>query len=199
MTGPLVIVGLGNPGPKYDRTPHNLGFEVLDRFGQEKDLRFRRAFGLPARVATWHNPHPRIRLVKPLTYMNRSGLAVKKALRRWKCGPEQLLVVFDDVELPLGTLRLKKKGGAGGHNGMSSIVQELDNRTDFPRLRLGVGPRPPGDQLVDYLLSPWEPDLSTQVDDLIRKGADALEVIHREGVDRAMNILNRREKLSPQT
>jgi len=197
MSGPWVIIGLGNPGPTYDNTPHNLGFEVLDLVAKQKVLRFRRSFGLPGRVASWQKTQPQIRLVKPTTFMNRSGLAVRKALRKWKCGPEQLLVVYDDVELPLGTLRLKKKGGAGGHNGMSSIVQELDNRKDFARLRLGVGPRPPGNQLVDYLLSPWNEEQAAIVADLQQKGAEALEIILREGVDRAMNILNQREAPSP--
>jgi PTH1 family peptidyl-tRNA hydrolase len=194
---PWIIVGLGNPGPKYQHTPHNLGFEVLDVFAGNKELRFRRAFGLPARVAAWHKTEPHFRLLKPTTYMNRSGLAVCKALKRWKCGPEQLLVVFDDVELPLGTLRLKKKGGAGGHNGMTSIVQELDNRTDFARLRIGAGPRPSGDQLVETLLNPWKPELTAQVEELRAKGADALEIILQNGLDRAMNTLNQREDASP--
>ncbi len=194
--GPLLIVGLGNPGPEYDQTPHNLGFEVLDVLAASKDLRFRRAFGLPARVASWQKAQPHIRLLKPVTFMNRSGVAVRKACRRWKCGPEQLLVVFDDVELPLGTLRLKKKGGGGGHNGMASIIQELDNRTDFARLRVGVGPRPSGDQLVDYLLNPWNPEDAAKVENVRRKGAEALEIILRDGVDRAMNSLNQREHVS---
>lgn len=194
MTRPLIIVGLGNPGPKYDHTPHNLGFEVLDAFAASKHLRFRRAFGLPGRVVSWQKSDPRFHLLKPTTYMNRSGDAVRKALRRWKSGPEELLVVYDDVELPLGTLRLKKKGGAGGHNGMSSIIQDLDNRNDFARLRLGAGPRPSGDQLVDYLLSPWSQELNNQVTSLRLKGAEALEILLHEGVDRAMNILNQREE-----
>lgn len=196
MSSPVILVGLGNPGPQYDHTPHNLGFEVLDRFAQDKGLRFRSTFLLPARGTSWQKPPSRIHLLKPTTYMNRSGVAVRKALKRWKCGPEQLLVIYDDVELPLGTLRLKKKGGAGGHNGMSSIFQELDNRTDFARLRLGAGPRPPGEQLVDYLLSPWDPEQDSMVNELREKGAAALDLILQEGVDNAMNILNRREDSS---
>ena len=193
MTPPVIIVGLGNPGPTYDRTPHNLGFEVLDRFAEDRGLRFRRAFGLPARVCSWQSDGPRIRLIKPMTFMNRSGFAVRKALKRWKCGPENLLVVFDDVELPVGQLRLKARGGGGGHNGMASIIQELDNRTDFARLRLGAGPRPSGDQLIEYLLNPWAPELEETVDNLRTKGTEALATILEEGVEASMNILNRRE------
>jgi PTH1 family peptidyl-tRNA hydrolase len=199
MDRPWIIVGLGNPGPRYDHTPHNLGFEVLDRFASTKGLRFKRSFLLPARGVSWQKSDPHFCLIKPTTFMNRSGLAVKKALKRWKCGPERLLVVYDDVELPLGSLRLKGKGGAGGHNGMTSIVQELDNRTDFARLRLGAGPRPPGDQLVDYLLNPWNPEVSSDVEALREKGAAALDTILREGVEASMNILNRKGDSSPTT
>jgi PTH1 family peptidyl-tRNA hydrolase len=192
MSPPVIIVGLGNPGSRYDHTPHNLGFEVLDFFAAARGIRFRRAFGLPARVCSWQSDGPRIRLIKPTTFMNRSGVAVKKALKRWKCGPENLLVVFDDVELPLGQLRLKARGGGGGHNGMASIIQELDNRTDFARLRLGAGPRPPGDQLIDYLLNPWASELNDAVECLRQSGSEALAAILEQGVEASMNHLNRR-------
>lgn len=185
-----LVVGLGNPGERYDHTPHNIGFEVLDTLAKRHELRFRRVFGLQAWGATWHVAESDVRLLKPRTFMNRSGVAVRKALRRWKVEPEEMLLVFDDVALPLGRLRIRKKGSAGGHNGVTSVIRELDNLEDFPRLRLGVGPRPSGDQLISYLLGRWSPEAETKVAELREQGALALERILRDGVTPAMNHFN---------
>jgi PTH1 family peptidyl-tRNA hydrolase len=185
-----LIVGLGNPGDRYAGTPHNIGFEVLDQLALRTGLRFRRAFGLQAWASTWQGDRSRVRLLKPRTFMNRSGVAVRKALRRWRIRPEELLLVYDEVSLPLGQLRIRLKGGAGGHNGVTSVISELDNLTDIPRLRVGVGPRPPGDQLVDYLLGPWDPQLRSGVQALAGAGASALEMVCHQGVEAAMNHWN---------
>jgi len=188
--GIRLVVGLGNPGERYRHTPHNIGFEVLDTLAERHQFRFRRAFGLQAWGATWQVGGSSVRVVKPRTYMNRSGVAVRKAMRRWKISPEELLLVFDDVAFPLGRLRIRKKGSAGGHNGVTSVIRELNNVEDFPRLRLGVGPRPSGDKLIDYLLGSWSPEQETQVAKLREQGADALERILRDGLTPSMNILN---------
>ncbi|WFB36085.1 aminoacyl-tRNA hydrolase [Kiritimatiellota bacterium B12222] len=188
--GIRLVVGLGNPGPRYDHTPHNIGFEVLDTLAERHHLRFRRAFGLQAWGATWQVEGSTVRVLKPRTFMNRSGVAVRKAMRRWKISPEEMLLVFDDVAFPVGRLRIRKKGGAGGHNGVTSVIQELDNLEDFPRLRLGVGPRPSGDKLIDYLLGPWSPEQADAVSELREQGADALERILRDGVTPSMNHFN---------
>jgi len=188
--GIRLVVGLGNPGSRYRNTPHNLGFEVLDTLAGRKGLRFRRAFGLQARVATWHEGNAKIRLLKPRTFMNRSGVSVRKAMRRWKVSSSELLLVYDEVALPLGRIRIRKRGGAAGHNGVTSVIRELNNQEDFPRLRLGAGPRPPGDQLIEYLLSAWPPEATSEVEALRHTGADALDRILRSGVDDAMNYFN---------
>lgn len=188
--GIRLIVGLGNPGERYRDTPHNIGFEVLDTLAARHSFRFRRAFGLQAWGAAWHVGGSTVRLLKPRTFMNRSGVAVRKALRRWRISPEEMLLVFDDVAFPTGRLRIRKRGSAGGHNGVTSVIRELDNLEDFPRLRLGVGPRPPGDQLIDYLLGAWDPEAAEQVAALREHGADALERILRDGLTPAMNSLN---------
>jgi PTH1 family peptidyl-tRNA hydrolase len=185
-----LVVGLGNPGERYEHTPHNIGFEVLDEMAIRQQLRFRRAFGLQAGGATWHVGGSAVRVFKPRTYMNRSGVAVRKALRRWKIQPEEMLLVYDDVDLPLGRLRIRKRGSAGGHNGVTSVIQELDNIEDFPRLRLGVGPRPSGDRLISFLLSRWSPESETKVAELREQGAQALERILRDGLAPAMNHFN---------
>ena len=190
VASPRLIVGLGNPGERYAHTPHNIGFDVLDRLAVEEGLRFRRAFGLQAWASSWHGTGPLLYLLKPRTYMNRSGVAVRKALRRWKLSPEQVLLVYDEVSLPLGRLRIRPRGGAAGHNGVTSVIQELDNLTDFPRLRLGVGPRPPGDQLISYLLGSWDADKASEVDALCQLGVSALRAIVRDGVEPAMNQFN---------
>lgn len=185
-----LVVGLGNPGDRYRNTPHNIGFEALDALSVRHGLRFRRAFGLQAWGAAWQDGGSTVRLLKPRTFMNRSGVAVRKALRRWRIAPEEALLVYDEVALPLGRLRVRRKGSAGGHNGVASVIRELDNLKDVPRLRLGVGPRPPGDQLIEYLLGAWPPEAAAQVAELRRKGADAVERILRDGVESAMNHLN---------
>jgi PTH1 family peptidyl-tRNA hydrolase len=185
-----LIVGLGNPGERYENTPHNIGFEVLDRLAEREGLRFRRAFGLQAWVSTWHVNGSAVKLLKPRTFMNGSGIAVRKALRRWKLKPEDMLLIYDEVSIPLGRLRIRKKGSAGGHNGVTSVISECNNLTDFPRLRLGVGPRPPGDQLVDYLLGTWENGVMERVDALRDAGVTALDKVMSLGVDRAMNECN---------
>jgi PTH1 family peptidyl-tRNA hydrolase len=185
-----LIVGLGNPGERYADTPHNIGFEVLDRLAEAEGLRFRRAFGLQAWASTWHGAGPSIRLLKPRTFMNRSGVAVRKALKRWKLSPEQVLLVYDEVSLPLGRLRIRKRGSAAGHNGVTSVIQELDNVTDFPRLRLGVGPRPPGDELIDYLLGRWDAGKASDVEAMRQLGVSALRAVRRDGVEPAMNEFN---------
>lgn len=190
MSSIRLIVGLGNPGERYENTPHNIGFEVLDRLAAEEGLRFRRAFGLQSGVSTWHVAGSRIRLLKPRTFMNASGVAVRKAVKRWKLPPEQVLLVYDEVSLPLGRLRIRPRGGAAGHNGVASVIRELDNMTDFPRLRLGVGPRPSGDKLIDYLLGRWDADKAPLVEAERRLGVSALRAVAREGVETAMNTFN---------
>ena len=185
-----LLVGLGNPGRRFDNTPHNIGFEVLDELASRHALRFRRCFRLPGRAALWQKEPSPLRLLKPRTFMNRSGEAVAKAIRLWGFAPEQVLVVYDDLELPLGRMRLRKKGSAGGHNGLSSVIQSLGGSQDFPRLRLGVGPRPAGDELVSYVLSPWKAEAADDVAALRKRGADALDRALRDGLDAAMNFFN---------
>jgi len=185
-----MVVGLGNPGSRYRNTPHNIGFEVLDTLAEAHGLRFRRAFGLQARGVTWQREGSAIRLLQPQTFMNRSGISVSKALKSWKLEPEDMLLVYDDVELPLGRMRLRASGGAGGHNGVTSVIRELGGTKTFPRLRLGVGPRPPGDQLTDYLLSPWGPEADTEVSALRTGGMKAVERVLSEGLTAAMNHFN---------
>ena len=122
--------------------------------------------------------------------MNGSGVAVRKAVKRWNLRPEQVLLVYDEVSLPLGRVRIRPRGGAAGHNGVASVIRELDNVTDFPRLRLGVGPRPSGDKLIDFLLGRWDDDKAALVEAERRLGVAALRAVARDGVEPAMNEFN---------
>lgn len=185
-----LVVGLGNPGSLYENSPHNIGFEVLDELAERAGARFRRGFGLRAWVSTWQRDPSALRLLKPRTYMNRSGDSVSRALRRWKLSPEEILLVYDDLELPLGRLRLRKRGSAGGHNGVTSVIRELGDSQEFPRLRVGVGPRPPGADLVRYVLSPWPEEVRDTVEAARRRAADAVEAVLTDGFDKAMNNFN---------
>jgi PTH1 family peptidyl-tRNA hydrolase len=191
MPSPIrLVVGLGNPGLKYEHTRHNVGFEVLDRLAKDANLCFKRSFVLRGLVATWQSGPSRVRLLKPQTYMNASGLALRRAMKRDRLAPEQVLVVYDDVELPVGTLRLRKQGGAGGHNGMKSIVEALDGAKNFARLRVGVGPRPSGDQLIDYVLGRWPEADADAVEALLKSGAEAVTQALQGSLDEVMNQIN---------
>ena len=148
--GVQVIVGLGNTGSAYVHTRHNIGFDALDALAAAEGLRFRQSWTMPALLAKWRRSAGHVLLVKPTTFMNRSGYAVIRAMRRQGCGSEDVLVVVDDVELETGRIRIRPKGSAGGHNGVQSVVDALGSEA-FPRIRVGVGPRPEGKDLTNYV------------------------------------------------
>ena len=185
-----VIAGLGNPGPKYRQTRHNVGFLCLDRLAERTGIRFDRVrhtadlgVGQIAGQTVW--------LVKPRTYMNASGRAIGPLLREAGCPIERLLVVYDELDLGLGTVRLRKSGSSGGHNGMKSIIDAVGS-SEFPRLRVGVGrPAGAGDP-IEYLLSEFGPDEWPVVEEVRDRVAEAIPVALEDGLDAAMNRFNRR-------
>ncbi len=186
-----LIVGLGNPGERYARTRHNIGFEALDVLARRHGLEFRgrRANSL---IAEGSIAGQRVALAKPQTFMNLSGQAVS-ALRNWyKIDPaRELLVIYDDLDLPFAKLRLRERGSAGTHNGMRSIVQQLGNG-EFPRLRVGIG-QPPGKMdPAAYVLSRFSREEEEALPALLDTIADAVEVVLREGLTTAMNRYNPR-------
>jgi PTH1 family peptidyl-tRNA hydrolase len=189
--GPIewLIVGLGNPGKKYIDTRHNAGWHLLDTIVRRyPDFRFdeKRSKGLIARARL---AGVNVALVKPQTFMNRSGLAVAPIARFYKVPAERILVVFDEVDLPLATLRLRPKGGAGGHNGMRSVIQQLGTQS-FPRLRLGIG-RPPGRMPTEaYVLQRFKQDEWKTMVVTYEQGLEAVKVLVTEGIDAAMNQFN---------
>ena len=183
------FMGLGNPGVAYERTRHNVGFQALDRLAGRCGGKWKRSWRFPVWLGTMAGFDRECALVKPRTFMNRSGQAAGVLARSRGWSPEDLVVAYDDVDLPCGTIRLRRKGSAGGHNGVASIIEALGTET-FPRLRIGVGPRPSGSDLVDFVLSPFREEERLLMEPALDRVADALEMIVRDGMDAAMNRFN---------
>ena len=181
------IVGLGNPGSQYKGTRHNVGFEVVDELASRASIRFESA-PADALIAKWRRPDEAILLVKPLTFMNLSGQAVGELARYFKIEVADLIVVVDEVHLPLGKLRARKKGSAGGHNGLKSIIAHLGD--EFSRLRVGVGRG--GDQrnMADHVLARFEKDEAAEVERMTARAADAAEMFITSGIEAVMNAFN---------
>jgi PTH1 family peptidyl-tRNA hydrolase len=190
-SGPLewLIVGLGNPGRKYIDTRHNAGWHVLDTVVRDNpQFRFdeKRSKGLLARGTLAGVP---VGLVKPQTYMNLSGEAVGPISRFYKVEPQQIIVIHDELDLPPAVLKIRKKGGAGGHNGLKSVIQHLGTQ-EFPRMRLGIG-RPPGQMPAEaYVLQKFKPAEWEEMVNTYQKATEALTAILTNGLDNAMNKFN---------
>jgi len=184
-----LIVGLGNPGERYARTRHNIGFRSVETLAERHGFTFRQQRA-NSQLAEGIIHGQRVVLVKPQTYMNLSGQAVS-ALRNWyKIDPaRELLVIYDDLDLPFARVRIRERGSAGTHNGMRSIVAQLGT-TEFPRLRIGIG-QPPGKMdTADYVLSRFTPEEEAVLPDVLARVADAVEVVLRDGLITAMNRYN---------
>lgn len=192
-----LVVGLGNPGSQYAKTRHNAGFMVVDRLIERHAPSAVVKAKFQGDLVDAHVGGERALLLKPMTYMNRSGQAVGEALRFYKLSPqEDLLVITDDLALPLGAIRLRGTGSAGGHNGLSDIALKLGG-DDYPRLRFGIDPKPPQMVQADYVLSRFtEDDLST-LDRQLGKAADAVECFLTGGLTKAMNTFNTRIRKTP--
>jgi len=183
-----LIVGLGNPGPRYRDTLHNVGFMAMDVLAARHGVRFEAA-PADAVMARARGTDGGLLLVKPLTYMNLSGGAVGDLLRYYKIPVEDLLVVLDEVALPAGQLRARPAGSAGGHNGLKSIIGVLGTE-QFARLRIGVGRGDPRRDLADHVLSAIPPDVRAVVDDAVVTAADAVECFARDGIEKTMQVFN---------
>jgi len=190
-----VIVGLGNPGDRYARTRHNVGARVIERASAQWSIPLKTAG--PARMGTGRigpaDKPVEVALAIPLTWMNQSGTAVVEVLARLGCVPQDLTVVHDDLDMEPGRLRLKRSGGAGGHNGVASIMTELSS-DQFGRLKIGIGRPAPGADSADYVLEPLTKDDATVIEASVEQAVQALECLMMDGIDAAMNKFNVHDK-----
>jgi len=184
-----LVVGLGNPGGTYQNTPHNIGFAVVDILAKRAGAIWKRERG-QSRVAKMPESRPLMIFLKPYSYMNLSGEPVRRILARYQIPLAEMLVVCDDVNLPLGQLRLRLSGSAGGHNGLLSLIDTLETES-FARLRIGVGGGEPGADLTDYVLHKFSPELHDKVGQVVQRAVDAVLCYFREGAQPAMNQFNR--------
>ena len=182
-----VIVGLGNPGKKYQNTRHNLGFITLDRLAEKHNIKVSK-IAFKALVGDGSINNQKVLLVKPQTYMNLSGESIREVLSYYKVDPENLIVIYDDIDIEAGKLRIRKKGSAGSHNGMKSIIYQIKSE-DFPRIRIGIG----GYRkmaLRDFVIGGFSKEEKAILEDAVERGVEAIENILDEGIDHAMNRYN---------
>lgn len=185
----FLIVGLGNPGKKYELTRHNAGFLFTDLLADKLGFKINK-IQFKAITGTAEIAGKKCIIMKPQTFMNNSGEAVKQAAAFYKIPPEKIIVVFDDISLPCGKLRIRRKGSDGGHNGIKSIIYLL-NSDKFPRIKLGVGEKPhPDYDLADWVLSSFKKDELTALHDAAKKACDAIELMVGGDIDRAMSSFN---------
>ena len=189
--GPVewLVVGLGNPGPKYDWTRHNMGFLVIDELAEREKIPVQK-LKFKALTNTAVIGDQSVLLMKPTTYMNLSGGAVGEAARFYKIPPERILVISDDVALPQGKLRIRRSGSAGGHNGLKDIIAHLGG-DGFPRIKVGVGGKPhPDSDMADWVLGKFTGQDKKVMEEAIKRAADAVETLLKAGVDQAMSRYN---------
>lgn len=189
VSAPRLIVGLGNPGETYRDTRHNIGFMVLDEIAKRMGAAFREEKRWAGMVAKFAGGY----LLKPLTFMNDSGRSVQSVGHFYKASPEQTLVVYDDVDLPLGRLRFRTSGSAAGHNGIRSLISSLGT-DEFPRLKVGIAPtdgRPAGERMVGHVLGKFRAEEQPALQTVIQRAADAVLSAVDRGLDTAMNVFNR--------
>ena len=180
----FLIVGLGNPGEEHAHTRHNAGFDTAERLEKRWNLTLRRKLLLRGETAETTDGEKKIVLCRPLTYMNASGECVKRLMRWYDCPADHLLVIYDDIDLAPGRLRMRRGGGPGTHNGMRSIVEELGTQ-DFPRLRIGTGDRPAGQDLVSWVLGRFPAEERPMMEQTFELAAECAEDWVRNGLDHA--------------
>lgn len=181
-----IIIGLGNPGVKYEKTRHNMGYRAADKLAERNGIEFRKE-KFDSLVGEGMIGGERIIVAKPLTYMNLSGQAARKLISFYKIPADNMIIVYDDIDLPIGSLRIRKSGGAGTHNGMRSICEEVGTG-EFIRVRLGIGNS--GGDLINYVIGKVPRHEQTVLNETAEAGAKAVEDIIKYGADEAMNMDN---------
>lgn len=190
----FVIVGLGNPGKKYEKTRHNMGFLAIDKLAEKHDIKVNK---LKHKALTGDGFifGQKALLVKPQTYMNLSGESVREIVSYYDIDLENLIVIYDDFDLEIGTIRIRKKGSAGSHNGMKSIIGQIQSK-DFPRIRIGIGKSGGGAEWKDFVLGKTSKQDEKLIEDAVDRAADAVGCILEKGIDKAMNEYNVKPGLS---
>ncbi|MCL2199870.1 MAG: aminoacyl-tRNA hydrolase [Defluviitaleaceae bacterium] len=186
-----IIVGLGNPGGEYKGTRHNVGYEMINKLSYDFNITLKKDKTFRAEIGEGRISGQKIMLVKPTTYMNLSGEAVRAITHYYKLPPWEIIVVYDDVSLPVGAVRVREKGGANGQKGMLNIISQLGTE-EFIRVKIGIGEKPPNWKLADYVLSRF---LKEEFEDMIKGitlAGDAVEMILKEDTAAAMNVFNRK-------
>ncbi len=189
MSHTFLVVGLGNPGRQYAHTRHNIGFMCVDAFAQKHGLSFQSKKKSKAKIAQGHIGQTRVLLAKPQTYMNRSGSSVQGLAAYYRIPAEHIIVIFDDLDLPLGMLRIRPKGGSGGHRGMKDIIEHLGTQ-EFPRIRVGIGRPEDTTDPANYVLHPFTKTEESVVEETITRVCNALEAWLTTGIEAAMNRYN---------
>ncbi len=185
-----IIIGLGNPGKDYEKTRHNAGFRVIDLLCEKYEIQTAR-MKFHSMIGEGKIAGEKVLLVKPTTYMNNSGQAVREIVSYYQLEPKDIVVFSDDIDIPFGTLRIKRKGSAGGHNGLKSVIYHLQS-DEFPRIKLGVGKKQEGEDLADFVLGRFSRNEQEVMDTLIEMAAESLEVLIKDGEDKAMSEYNGR-------
>jgi PTH1 family peptidyl-tRNA hydrolase len=183
-----LVIGLGNPGPQYKNTRHNIGFLVLDRLAEKLGAAFSRE-KFKGMIAEGQVNRRKVVLLKPMTFMNKSGESAAQAARNGVDDPQEVLVVYDDIDLPLGKIRIRKSGSPGTHNGMKSILEYLGTR-DIPRLRMGIGSQGDGGDLTQHVLGKFRPDELSAVNESVDHAVEAIMAALERDLDAAMNEFN---------
>lgn len=184
-----VLFGLGNPGSRYAKTRHNAGWQVLDTLAEQNDTRFKRTRLLHGDTAEFGAAGQRVRMVQPASFMNLLGPVYCRALEVWDVEPSEALVLVDDFQLPMGRLRFRAEGSAGGHNGLRSIEQALGSQA-YPRLKIGIGPAPEGASWADFVLRRYDAAQRKALPDLLERAAEACRVWISDGIETAANRFN---------
>ncbi len=191
MMNIIIVAGLGNPGKAYENTPHNAGFNVVEELAKRRNCRLRRSFRLQACTARIIVSGREVLLLKPATYMNNSGSAVAAALKKTGGAASSLVVVVDDADLELGRLRIRRTGSDGGHNGLKSIIAHI-GRSDFIRVRIGIGRNDRSATLAEHVLKPLGKSAQTELKSTVASAADAVLMIIEQGAEKTMNAFNAR-------
>lgn len=184
----FIVVGLGNPGKDYDKTRHNVGFDVIDLLAERNNIKLNK-IKYKSVYGEGNIGGEKVLLVKPQTYMNNSGITVRDIYNFYKLPIENIIVVVDDIDIDFSQVRIRKKGSAGSHNGLKSIIHQLQQE-DFPRVKIGIGKKREGQDLANFVLSKFSKEERESIEDSITLGAESTEAIIKHGIDQAMNEFN---------